>query len=461
MTVDDQQPSVRVMYNSLTRASRKKLEELLQQWSEWHCPSSNDLNEVLESGEQIYFPALNLGVEKASAVPFWIDDRTKNPTNKDFVPLDGNSVPLYDRGFSSALTSVDGPNNLESNLEVLNSSRCFNCGSYSHSLRECPKPRDRVAVDKAKKEHTSKRSHNASSRNPTRYYQSSPRGKFDGLRPGLLNSETRQLLGLGELDPPPWMNRMRELGYPPGYLDSQDGDQPSGITIFADEESKEETKGNILEIGSHEQSRKKSPKPPKKMSVEYPGINAPIPDNAGRMHWKALTSTSDGYYRKCDSSLDSFSKSYDLGTYNARSDYQDDRHPGSHGRLSLQRYGLSSDSFSDGYDFGTYGTNDYQDDRRTGSQFRSCSQRYGISDHLYKPFGDSSAGAIPDHLSSSRYNFSADSINRDYSHVSDIPPGSYLRSTSDRYDIYDYRYTSHNPLGIPSGLRRSSYGRSL
>jgi zinc finger CCHC domain-containing protein 8 len=21
-----------------------------------------------------------------------------------------------------------------------------------------------------------------------------------------------------ELDPPPWLNRMRELGYPPGYL---------------------------------------------------------------------------------------------------------------------------------------------------------------------------------------------------------------------------------------------------
>ncbi|KAL3646097.1 hypothetical protein CASFOL_011282 [Castilleja foliolosa] len=35
-----------------------------------------------------------------------------------------------------------------------------------------------------------------------------------------------------ELDPPPWLNRMREMGYPPGYLDVGAEDQPSGITIF-------------------------------------------------------------------------------------------------------------------------------------------------------------------------------------------------------------------------------------
>ncbi|KAG9146660.1 hypothetical protein Leryth_019687 [Lithospermum erythrorhizon] len=235
MTLSEQQPSVRVIYDSIARESRQKLEELLQLWSQWHarhCPSTNDSNEVLESGEEMYFPALDVGCGKALAVPFWMDNQSKNPPNKEFVPLDGTSIPLYDRGFSLALTSDDGPSNLESNLDVLNTSRCFNCGSYNHSLRECPKPRDTTAVNNARKQHKSKRSQNTSSRNPTRYYQSSPRGKFDGLRPGVLDAETRQLLGLGELDPPPWLNRMREIGYPPGYLDPEDKDQPSGNLLM-------------------------------------------------------------------------------------------------------------------------------------------------------------------------------------------------------------------------------------
>lgn len=80
---------------------------------------------------------------------------------------------------------------------MVDSSRCFNCGSYSHALKECPKPRDNAAVNSARKQHKSRRNQSASSRNSTRYYQDSLRGKYDGLRPGALDPETRKLLGLG------------------------------------------------------------------------------------------------------------------------------------------------------------------------------------------------------------------------------------------------------------------------
>ncbi|XP_059670548.1 uncharacterized protein LOC132316065 [Cornus florida] len=274
----DEQPSVHVMYNSLTRDSKRKLGELLQLWSEWHaqhCSASHDSNEVLESGEETYFPALHVGLDKPSAVSFWMDNQTRNLQSKEFVPLESNSVPLYDRGYS-----------LEGGLEIVDASRCFNCGSYNHSMKECPKPRNNVAVNSARKQHKSRRNQSASSRNPTRYYQSSPGGKYDGLRPGVLGAETRQLLGLGELDPPPWLNRMREIGYPPGYIDPEEEDKPSGITIFGEEESKEEKEdGEILE--------KDCPDPPTKMSVEFPGINAPIPENADERRWAARPSSSD------------------------------------------------------------------------------------------------------------------------------------------------------------------------
>nr|POF23445.1 zinc finger cchc domain-containing protein 8 [Quercus suber] len=188
------------MYNSLTRASKQKLEELLQQWSQWHAQhgsSTQDPNEVFESGEEMFFPALNVGLEKKSAVSFWLDNQTGKQQDK-FIPLDSNSVPLYDRGYALGLTSAEGSSNVEGGLERLDSaSRCFNCASYNHSLKECPKPRNNAAVNNARKQHMSKRNQNAGSRNSTRYYQNTPGGKYDGLRPGALDAETRKLLGLG------------------------------------------------------------------------------------------------------------------------------------------------------------------------------------------------------------------------------------------------------------------------
>lgn len=84
-----------------------------------------------------------------------------------------------------------------SGLEIVDAAaRCFNCGSYSHALRECPRPRDHVAVNNARKQHKSRRNQNPS-RNPTRYYQNTPAGKYDDLRPGALDDVTRKLLGLG------------------------------------------------------------------------------------------------------------------------------------------------------------------------------------------------------------------------------------------------------------------------
>ncbi|KAK6646220.1 hypothetical protein PHAVU_L003037 [Phaseolus vulgaris] len=283
INVDEHQPSVHFTYTSLTRASRQKLQELLRQWSEWHAKhamSSNVDSEVMESGEETFFPALHVGLEKTSAVSFWMENQTRNDKNTDFNPLADDSVPLYDRGYTLGLTSADGSSNVDGGLEIIDdAARCFNCGSYNHSLRECQRPRDNTAVSNARKQHKSRRNQNSSSRNPTRYYQNSPAGKYAGLRPGALDDATRQLLGLEELDPPPWLNRMREIGYPPGYLDVDDEDQPSGIMIYTDREIADQEDGEIMETESD------SSKPKRRMTVKFPGINAPIPDNADERLW--------------------------------------------------------------------------------------------------------------------------------------------------------------------------------
>ncbi|KAH6832170.1 hypothetical protein C2S53_007448 [Perilla frutescens var. hirtella] len=287
MAVDEQQPSVHVIYSSLPRESKQKLEKLLEQWSQWHAhwsSSSDGTNVLLESGEETYYPALRVGVDKPSSITFWVDNQTKMQSSQEFRQLDSTSVPLYDRGYSLALASTDGSSGLDGVAEKLDTSRCFNCSSYSHALKDCPKPRDNAAVNNARKQHKSKRNQHPNSRNSTRYYQSSRGGKYDGLTPGVLDGETRKALGLGELDPPPWLNRMREIGYPPGYLDADTKDQPSGITIFGDEAYKDESEeGEILDASYTEPSRKKT--------VEFPGINAPIPENADERLWTAGSSS--------------------------------------------------------------------------------------------------------------------------------------------------------------------------
>lgn len=78
-------------------------------------------------------------------------------------------------------------------------SRCFNCGSYSHALKECPKPRDNAAINNARKQHNMKRNQSNVNRGQNRYYQKTP-GKFDDLRPGILGPETRECLGIGVID---------------------------------------------------------------------------------------------------------------------------------------------------------------------------------------------------------------------------------------------------------------------
>ncbi|KNA03931.1 hypothetical protein SOVF_204530 [Spinacia oleracea] len=289
VTSDEQQPSVHVKYSCLSRQSKLKLEEVLREWSEWHVQKlSGNIDQYggSETGEGTYFPALDIGTERTSVVSFWIENEIRKPDNEDFMPVEDSSVPLYDRGFALGSISSDGLSNLEGGLELLDAPRCFNCGSYSHSLKECSKPRNNAAVNNSRKQLKSKRNQTAGMRNPARYYQDSPGGKYQGLKPGVLNEETRRLLGLGEFDPPPWLNRMREIGYPPGYLELEDEDVPSGITIFADEEIKEDKEeGEILEAEVVET--------PQKKSVEFPGMNAPIPNDADERVWAARPSNSD------------------------------------------------------------------------------------------------------------------------------------------------------------------------
>ncbi|GAB4840235.1 hypothetical protein Ancab_021000 [Ancistrocladus abbreviatus] len=339
MRSSDQGSSLHIFYSSLPRRSQQKLQELLHQWSEWHAQncSTEDPNEALESGEETYFPALHIGLDKSLMVSFWMDNHARKRQCKESLTLEDDCTTLYNREYALGLMCDDGLTKDERNLDLREASRCFNCGSYNHSLKECPKPRNNVAVSNARKQHQSKKGVNPGPRLPTRYYQNSPGGKYDGLKPGLLEAETRNLLGLEELDPPPWLHRMRELGYPPGYLDPEDEDQPSGIAIYG--------VGKMEDAAGNGNLKSEIPISQRKMSVDFPGINAPIPENADERCWTT---------QKNEPSLDSSRRSLDVRRNNFAGSV-DDRNghdpwrPRSFTEASSSHYGPGSSHLMAGY----------------------------------------------------------------------------------------------------------------
>ncbi|KAL4567246.1 hypothetical protein LXL04_022823 [Taraxacum kok-saghyz] len=244
-------------------------------------------DEELESGEETYLPALNISSERSCIISYYMDNQVNKKQRTQDSQISNNSVPVYDRNFPLLI-----------GFDFMNASRCFNCDAYDHSLKECRKPFNKEVVSNALKLHQLKSKGSSGSCVLTRYYQNTPGGKFDGLKPGCLDVETRKLLGLGEFDPPPWLNKMREMGYPPGYLDLEYESQPSGIIIYTNEDTKEENE-KCIDTNFKESERK--------MTVNVPGVNAPIPVNASKIPWEASNSQLNNY-KSCSNNNISLNK---------------------------------------------------------------------------------------------------------------------------------------------------------
>lgn len=211
-------------------------------WARWHALEYPE--EVLDmvggirlSGKVQCDPALFSGESQA-----WMDlpsQDAKPDLQAEFnVQYElASDVPRYDRqcnaldvqDSSTAKTNKQGhilvPESIARPPRA--SQRCFNCGSYGHGLKECWRQRDNEAIDQAKAGTGIKPAHSAAKR----YFLSAPDAsaasdaEFEGLQPGKLSTELREALGVGLLDPPPWIGRMRQLGYPPGYMRQQPAEQ--------------------------------------------------------------------------------------------------------------------------------------------------------------------------------------------------------------------------------------------
>lgn len=157
--------------------------------------------------------------------------------------------PSYERVYHKVL-----PN--DGTAGVRQKRTCFNCDG-DHKLQECQKPRDLVKINAKRQEFNEK----FSSFGQEARYHADKMEKFKHLVPGKVSDNLRVALGLSGHDVPPFVYRMRMLGYPPGWLP---GDQDSGIVMYGKEGKTEESNGEG-----------KSSNPDQ--FVQFPGFNVLLP----------------------------------------------------------------------------------------------------------------------------------------------------------------------------------------
>ncbi|XP_054257858.1 zinc finger CCHC domain-containing protein 8 homolog isoform X2 [Macrosteles quadrilineatus] len=146
---------------------------------------------------------------------------------------------------------------------------CWNCDETTHSLRDCPEPRNHVKISRSRQEFQK-------SRGPQviyKRYHVEESQVFGHLVPGQISKGLRKALGLEKRQIPLHIYNMRRLGYPPGWL-LEAKVSHSGISMF-DGQGREvndpDTEvGEVVEEGSKD-------KYDIRKIVHYPGFNVPPP----------------------------------------------------------------------------------------------------------------------------------------------------------------------------------------
>ncbi|XP_046872707.1 zinc finger CCHC domain-containing protein 8 [Hypomesus transpacificus] len=189
---------------------------------------------------------------------FCLDKLGQPLLNENPQQTDGWIVPTYQQVFNQVI-AVDGQ---EVQIKERRSKpSCFNCGLTDHQLRDCPMPKDMTRINEKRKEFS--QGNNQISGNQ-RYHAEEVEERFAKYKPGILSEDLLNALGVNMNTLPPFIYRMRQLGYPPGWLKEAET-ETSGLTLYdgnvsSDGDLTEENDGHRI---SYDVSK----------LVDFPGFN--------------------------------------------------------------------------------------------------------------------------------------------------------------------------------------------
>ncbi|XP_043094552.1 zinc finger CCHC domain-containing protein 8 isoform X2 [Puntigrus tetrazona] len=189
---------------------------------------------------------------------FCVDKLGQPLLNENPQLTDGWEVPKYQQIFGQIIA-------LEGQEVQIKEKRprpcCFNCCSEDHQLRDCPEPKDMARINEKRKEFSQN-----NSQSNQRYHAEEVEERFAKYKPGNLSQELLDALGINTKTLPPFIYRMRELGYPPGWLKEAEMEN-SGLMLY--DGSNDEDENNHSQKISYDVSK----------LVDFPGFNVIIPPN--------------------------------------------------------------------------------------------------------------------------------------------------------------------------------------
>ncbi|XP_062399305.1 zinc finger CCHC domain-containing protein 8 [Sardina pilchardus] len=200
---------------------------------------------------------------------FCLDKLGQPLLNENPQLTDGWEVPTYAQVFSNVMTLVGQEVQVK---EKRPKPCCFNCGGEDHQLRDCPKPKDMARINEKRKEFSHGNNNQLSSQ---RYHFEELEERFNKYKPGVVSKELLDALGVSVNKLPPFVYRMRELGYPPGWLKEAE-DENSGLQLYdgnASGEVTEEENGHSQKV-SYDLSK----------LVDFPGFNVGLPAHVKDEH---------------------------------------------------------------------------------------------------------------------------------------------------------------------------------
>uniref|UniRef100_A0A8C4EH40 Zinc finger CCHC domain-containing protein 8 n=1 Tax=Dicentrarchus labrax TaxID=13489 RepID=A0A8C4EH40_DICLA len=195
---------------------------------------------------------------------FSLDKLGQPLVNENPQLTDGWDVPTYHQVFNQVI-GTDGQE-----IEMKDKrpkSMCFNCGLSGHQLRDCPKPKDMAAINERRKEFN--QNSNQGMQSNQRYHADEVEERFAKYKPGVMSEELLTALGIDGDTLPPLIYRMRQLGYPPGWLKEAEMEN-SGITMYD---------GNVSNDGSvTDNTNSQNISYDVSKLVDFPGFNVPAPN---------------------------------------------------------------------------------------------------------------------------------------------------------------------------------------
>ncbi|EFB19373.1 hypothetical protein PANDA_000916, partial [Ailuropoda melanoleuca] len=159
---------------------------------------------------------------------FCLDKLGQPLLNENPQLTEGWEIPKYQQVFSH-IVSLEGQ---EIQVKAKRPKpHCFNCGSEEHQMKDCPMPRNAARISEKRKEYMDACGEANSQNFQQRYHAEEVEERFGRFKPGVISEELQDALGVTDKSLPPFIYRMRQLGYPPGWLKEAELEN-SGLALY-------------------------------------------------------------------------------------------------------------------------------------------------------------------------------------------------------------------------------------